>query len=127
LLAPFQPASFVASPVLKSLAQTQMAGLEFADGIMRAWDPNTQKTVFIYGGHWMADPIDPPGLRYNSIFGRSSNQEMLNGGENLTIKTDEFVFFRPHQSEAFFLQFGDIAVYKNGAIVDMWPVFPASA
>ena len=25
--------------------------------------------------------IDPPGLQLNGIFGRSSNQEMLNGGE----------------------------------------------
>ncbi len=127
LLEPHQPASFIATPVIKSLPTTRMPGLEFADGAKRAWDPNYNKTVFIYGGHWLADPVDPPGLSYNSTFGRSSNQEMLNGGPDLDIKADEFVFLRPHQSEAVFLQFGDIAVYEDGAIVDVWPVFEASA
>lgn len=127
LLEPHLPASFIATPVIKSLPTTRMPGLEFADGAKRAWDPNYNKTVFIYGGHWLADPVDPPGLSYNSTFGRSSNQEMLNGGPDLDIKADEFVFLRPHQSEAVFLQFGDIAVYEDGQIVDTWPVFEASA
>ncbi len=127
LLEPHQPASFIATPVIKSLPVTRIPGLEFADAAKRAWDPNSSKTVFIYGGHWLADPVDPPGLRYNETFGRSSNQEMLNGGPDLQIEPDEVVFFRPQQSEAVFLQFGDIAVYEDGAIVEMWPVFPASA
>lgn len=127
LLEPHLPASFIATPVIKSVDQTRMPGLEFADGAGRAWNPNSTKTVFIYGGHWLADPVDPPGLEYNKTFGRSSNQEMLNGGPELDIAVDDFVFFRPHQSEAVFLQFGDIAVYDDGAIVDTWPVFPASA
>lgn len=127
LLEPHQPASFIATPVIKSIDKTRMPGLEFADGASRAWNPNSTKTVFIYGGHWLADPVDPPGLEYNKTFGRSSNQEMLNGGPELEIAVDDFVFFRPHQSEAVFLQFGDIAVYEDGQIVDTWPVFPASA
>ncbi len=127
LLEPHQPASFIATPVIKSLPKTRMPGLEFADAAKRTWDPNYTKTVFIYGGHWLADPVDPPGLSYNSTFGRSSNQEMLNGGPELSVAADDFVFFRPHQSEAVFLQFGDIAVYEQGEIVDRWPVFPASA
>ena len=127
LLEPHLAASFIATPVIKSLPTTRMPGLEFADGAKRAWDPNYNKTVFIYGGHWLADPVDPPGLSYNSTFGRSSNQEMLNGGPDLDIKADEFVFLRPQQSEAVFLQFGDIAVYEDGEIVDTWPVFEASA
>ena len=52
---------------------------------------------------------------------------MLNGGPDLDISPDEFVFLRPHQSEAVFLQFGDIAVYEDGAIVERWPVFDYSA
>jgi D-serine deaminase-like pyridoxal phosphate-dependent protein len=127
LLEPHQPASFIATPVIKSIAKTRLPGLEFAAEGQRAWDPNTTRTVFIYGGNWLADPVDPPGLSYNKTFGRSSNQEMLNGGHNLSIEPDEFVFFRPHQSEAVFLQFGDIAVYEDGRITERWPVFEASA
>ena len=127
LLEPHLPASFIATPVIKSMAQTRLPGLEFAADGQRAWDPNTSRTVFTYGGNWMADPVDPPGLSYNKTFGRSSNQEMLTGGHNLSIEPDEFVFFRPHQSEAVFLQFGDIAVFEDGRITQRWPVFPASA
>lgn len=127
LLAPHQPASFIATPVIKSVPRTRMPGLEFADGIKAMWDPNYRKTIFIYGGHWLAEPVDPPGLAYNMTFGRSSNQEMLNGGPALDIAPDEFVFFRPEQSEAVFLQFGDIAIYEDGEIIGSWPVFPASA
>ena len=127
LLEPHLPASFIATPVIKSMPQTRLPGLEFAADGQRAWDPNTSRTVFTYGGNWMADPVDPPGLSYNKTFGRSSNQEMLTGGHNLSIAPDEFVFFRPHQSEAVFLQFGDIAVFEDGRITQRWPVFPASA
>lgn len=127
LLEPHLPASFIATPVIKSIAQTRLPGLEFAADGQRVWDPNTSRTVFIYGGNWMADPVDPPGLSYNKTFGRSSNQEMLTGGHNLAVEPDEFVFFRPHQSEAVFLQFGDIAVYEDGRITERWPVFDASA
>jgi D-serine deaminase-like pyridoxal phosphate-dependent protein len=37
------------------------------------------------------------------------------------------VFLRPDQSEALFLQFGDLAVYDGSAIVEMWPTLPVSA
>lgn len=127
LLKPFKPASFIATPVIKTTDQTRIPGLEFADSAKKAMDPNLDKTIFIYGGHWLAHPEDPPGLSYNSTFGRSSNQEMLNGGQNIDLQPDDFVFLRPTQSEAVFLQFGDIAVYDDGKIVDRWPVFPASA
>jgi len=127
LLEPHLPARFLATPVLKSLPTTRMPGLEFADGAKQAWNPSSSHPVFIYGGHWLAAPVDPPGLSYNPTFGRSSSQEMLNGGPDLALDADEFVFLRPHQSEAVFLQFGDIAVYEAGEIVDYWPVFDASA
>ena len=127
LLAAFQPAAFIATPVLKSFDQTRMPAIEFADGAKRMLDPNLDKTIFIHGGNWMAEPEDPPGLRYNSFFGHSSNQEMLNGGTDTDLQPDDFVFLRPSQSEAVFLQFGDIAVYENGAIVDSWAVFASSA
>lgn len=127
LLEPYLPASFIATPVIKSFERTRMPGIEFADGVNRTLNPNSTKTIFIYGGKWMATPVDPPGLETNKTFGRSSNQEMWNGGENLTISPDEYVFLRPHQSEAVFLQFGGIAIYDDGEIVDEWSVFDTSA
>ena len=126
-LAPLQPAAFIATPVLKGPAAARVPGLEAFAGLAARLKPSKARSLFIHGGNWQAEPEDPPGLHFSRLVGRSSNQEMLLGGRDLAIRPDEFVFFRPHQSEAVFLQFGDIAVYEDGAIVDWWPVFPPSA
>jgi D-serine deaminase-like pyridoxal phosphate-dependent protein len=127
MLTDFQPAAFIAAPVLKASNGTRIPILEFADAAKRKLNRNLDKTIFIHGGNWLARPVDPKGLSYNLTFGRSSNQEMLNGGPSLNLKPDDFIFLRPTQSEAVFLQFGDIAVYEDGAIVDNWPVFEMNA
>ena len=87
------------------------------------WDPNRARTFFTYGGYWKARPESPEGLINNGLFGRSTNQEMLNGSRRIHLKPDDWVFLRPTQSEFVFLQFGDIALYDEGAIVERWPVF----
>jgi D-serine deaminase-like pyridoxal phosphate-dependent protein len=90
-------------------------------------DANSERAFFIHGGHWLAQPESPPGLEFNPIFGRSSNQEMLNGSRSVALKADDYVFFRPTQSEAVLLQFGDLLVYEGGRITDRWATFPISA
>ena len=127
LLEPFEPACFIATPVLKAVGATRMPAFEFADGIKRTLSPDTAQTFFIHGGKWMATPVDPPNLSFNKLFGRSSNQEMLNGPTSIDLSPDDFVFFRPHQSEAVFLQFGDILVMRGGKVIDSWPTFAVSA
>jgi D-serine deaminase-like pyridoxal phosphate-dependent protein len=124
-LADHQPASYIATPVLKHLPRTDVPGLEGLTGLVRAWNPNTAQTFFIYGGYWLADPVSPPGLQRNWVGARSTNQDWLTGSTDVALEVGDFVFFRPHQSEAVFLQFGDIAVYDRGQIVDFWPVFPS--
>jgi D-serine deaminase-like pyridoxal phosphate-dependent protein len=122
-LADHQAACFIATPVLKALDSTRIPGLESLTGLFRAWDPNTARTFYIYGGYWLANTVSPPGLQRNAIWGHSTNQEMLNASVDVKLKADDFVFLRPHQSEFVFLQFGDIAVFQGGEIVDSWPVF----
>ena len=61
------------------------------------------------------------------MFGHSSNQEMYDLKDNHGLKVDDYFFFRPAQSEAVFLQFGEIAVYDEGSIVDWWPIFNANS
>jgi D-serine deaminase-like pyridoxal phosphate-dependent protein len=121
------PAAFIATPVIKSAGETRIPGLEAAAPLLRLWNRNSARAFFIYGGHWMAKPISPPGLEYNALFGRSSNQELLTGSAKVSLAADEYVFLRPDQSEAIFLQFGDLAIYDDGHIVERWPTFPVSA
>lgn len=122
-LADHRPAAFIATPVLKALDRTEIPGLENVTGLFRAWDPNTARTFYLYGGYWLANPVSPPGLQRNDIWGHSTNQDMLNGSTAVQLGVGDHVFLRPHQSEFVFLQFGDIAVYDQGQIVDYWPVF----
>lgn len=122
-LADHQAAAFISTPVLKALNKTELPGLESMTSVFKWWDRNTAQTFYIYGGYWRAELESPPGLQKNGIWGHSSNQEMINGSTNVQLKQDDFVFFRPHQSESVFLEFGDIAVYDGGKIVDLWPVY----
>jgi len=118
-----QAASFIATPVLKHLSQTEIPGVDGLGEVMSWWDPNLKQSFFTYGGYWKANPVSPPGLKINPVYGRSTNQEMLNGSRSIPLKIDDWVFLRPTQSEFVFLQFGNIAVYDNGNIIEQWPVF----
>jgi D-serine deaminase-like pyridoxal phosphate-dependent protein len=127
-LADLSPAVFIATPVLKVQEKFMMPyGVEAIGNLARSLDVNQQNAAFIYGGNWLADPVSPPGLSASALYGNSSNQQVLVGSGNQQLKVDDIVFFRPRQSEAVLQQFGDIAVYENGKIVDMWEVFPATA
>jgi len=126
-LAHHAPAAFIATPVLKALARTEIPALEAATSLFRFFDPATARAFYIHGGHWLAKPESPPGLKYSDLFGRSSNQELLTGPAGVDLAPDDYIFLRPTQSEAVFLQFGDIAVFDGEKISEMWPIFAVSA
>lgn len=125
-LTDYVPAAFIATPVIKSLDNTELPGPKGVASLMTLWNPNRKKAVFTYGGYWKAKPESPAGLSVNPLFGRSTNQEMYNCSKSVNLAADDWVFFRPTQSESVFLQFEDIAVYDEGEIVDFWPVLNSS-
>ncbi len=125
LLSVFEPASFIAAPVLKVTRRLTVPAIEFADGLLG--DPKPATCLFTHGGYWMASPVFPKRLEYSQNFGRSSNQDFLTGPVKLAIQPDDFVFLRPHQSEAVFLQFPRIVVYDGRRICDNWQPLTVSA
>lgn len=125
ILKDFLPASFIATPAIKVSNGVRLPGLEYANRALGK--PKSGKTVFLHGGYWKAEPVYPGGLKYSNLFGRSSNQEMLVAPKNSSLKVDEFVFLRPTQSEAVFLQFPKIAVFSGGDIIDRWRPLPVTA
>jgi len=126
LLQDLASASFIATPVLKADRRFQMPiGVEVLGDAARAWDMNQEHVYFVYGGNWMADPVSPAGLAASGLYGNSSNQQALLGSGTQQLQVDDYVFFRPRQSEAVLQQFGDIAVMENGRITERWPVLPA--
>lgn len=125
ILKDFLPASFIATPAIKVSNGIRLPGLEYANRALGK--PQSGKTVFLHGGYWKADPVYPGGLKYSNLFGRSSNQEMLVAPKNSSLKVDDFVFLRPTQSEAVFLQFPKIAVFSGGDVIDHWQPLPVTA
>lgn len=122
LLAPFEPAFYLATPVLKALAGTRIPGLS---RISRRLAPllGRHRTYFVYGGSWAASPCSPPGLSGNGLYGTSYNQAILNGPAAPALGVDDWVFLRPHESEAVMLQFGDLLAVRGGEAAGRWPVF----
>jgi len=114
-----QPALFISTPVLKRKEGLEIPAIDIGP-LHQAWDPNRARTFFVYGGYWKAEPVSPPGLATHGIYGRSTNQEMLNGSAAVDLEVDDFVFFRPTQSEFVMLQFGDIMAVRNGRIEETW-------
>lgn len=122
-LSDHKPAIFIATPVLKKSEGTHIPFIEFLSPVFAWWNPNRAQTFFIYGGNWKADFCSPPGLLRNPIYGYSSNQELVNGSDNVNLHVDDHIFLRPEQSEAVMLNFGDIRVVRNDSIIDTWDVF----
>ncbi len=120
------PASYIATPVIKSIDHTDIPGVDGLGDAMAMWDPNRAQTFFTYGGYWKAEPESPKGISVNPLFGRSTNQEMYNGSKSISLKQDDWIFMRPTQSEFVFLQFGDIALLEGDEIKHLWPVFSES-
>jgi D-serine deaminase-like pyridoxal phosphate-dependent protein len=116
-LAAYEPAAFIAAPVLKRLDGVQLPFLERASTVTGAG----RDALFIYGGRWMAKPAWPPGLRGNHLYGESSNQQMLTVPKATTADVDDYVFLRPTQSEAVLLQLGPLAAVDTEGRVERWP------
>ncbi|SFL95582.1 DSD1 family PLP-dependent enzyme [Marinobacter zhejiangensis] len=119
-----EPAAFIATPVLKVLDRTEIPGAPGLGRVMGWWNPNREKAIFIYGGYWKAHPESPSGLTTNPVYGRSTNQEMLNAGANFALVPDDWVFLRPTQSEQVFLEFNGIEAYDSARhqLAGHWPV-----
>lgn len=110
-------ALWITAPILKVLPYSQIPGLELLNHL-----PHQYKAVFIYGGYWRADYIYPEKSRPHVLYGRSSNQEMLQVPMQCDIHVDDYVFLRPNQSEAIIPQFDQLYVYAEGKFIQ-WQTF----
>lgn len=119
-LSEFEPASYIATPILKISEGTNLPGVELLNGPINWLFKNREKTFFIYGGYWKANYESPSGLKSNGLFGRSTNQDFVNGSDKLGLKVDDNIFLRPTQSERVLLQFSQMIVASGGTIQEVW-------
>ena len=118
----FAPAAYIATPILKKSATTVLPSLENFSSLFTLFDPNLQQSYYLYGGSWMANYHEPQGIKANPLFGKSTNQVMMNSSDETHLAVGDFVFLRPHQSEAVFLQFGNHLTTRNGKIIGEWEI-----
>lgn len=127
-LAGLAPAAFIATPVLKVMDRFRLpVGAQAVSRLAAWWDVNQRRALAIHGGHWLADPVSPPGVAPSGLYGASSNQQVMVAPPSVPLAVGDWVFLRPRQSEALFLQFGALVVVDAGRPVARWPAFPASA
>ncbi len=119
-----KPAAFVAQPVLKVMDPPLIPGIERYAGALARLNRDARRGFFVYGGYGDADPASPAGLTFHPLFGSRS---MLMASAAVELEQDDIVFFRPRESEGVFLQYGDLAVYEGGEIVERWPTFAVAA
>lgn len=119
LLSGHQPALWIATPVLK----TQSGELPYLANVQAAlqqWDRNRERAYYLYGGRWSAEPVAPAGLSYDSLYGRSANQERVNGSVQTGLSVDDWVFLRPQLSEGLLDDFGELRLLRNNRLVGSW-------
>jgi D-serine deaminase-like pyridoxal phosphate-dependent protein len=121
-LAAFEPAAWIATPVLKRLPGVALPFLE-----RWSWLLARRDTIFIYGGRWMADPAWPPDMRASRLYGLSSNQQFMSVPNGTRLAPDDYVYFRPRQSEAVLLEFGDLLAVDAAGTDRIWPVLDRQA
>lgn len=118
-----KPAFFIAAPVLKRLEGTTIPFLESFSFLFPLWNPNLQVTYFTYGGAYLAKKESPKGLFDNSLYGASTNQGILNGSISTGLQPDDYVFYRPTQSEKVMAEMGEVVLLRNGKIIGTWKCF----
>lgn len=121
-LSELQPAALIAAPILKVRKGVQIPFLEGPSGLMGKVKRGLGQSVFLYGGHWMAKPVWPEGMQENSLYGLSSNHQMMNLPADVVVRPDDVSLWRPTQSEAVLQQFGELWLVRGGQVVDRWPV-----
>lgn len=131
LLQDFEPAAFIATPVLKAMDGLQLPGVSALGDAWALWDRNRRRTFFVYGGKWMARFESPRGLADNGLYGSSSNQAIVNASRSTGLAVDDWIFLRPTQSEAVMLQFGGVHAVRQSQqespqIENRWPILAAA-
>jgi D-serine deaminase-like pyridoxal phosphate-dependent protein len=120
-LTALQPACVIAAPILKVKPGLQIPFLEAPSQFLSRFLRGRGQSVFVYGGHWMARAVWPEGMRENTLYGLSSNHQMMNLPADVAVQPDDVSLWRPTQSEAVMVQFGDLWLLRGGHVVGRWP------
>lgn len=128
-LADHEPALYLATPILKRIDGFEVPFLDPVAPAAAWYNPNFQRTFYVYGGAWSPEILAPKGIAENTLSTPSPNanllpnQYMLNGSKTVAAGVGDFIFYRPGEGDAIF-QFEQILVVRGGKVVDVWKPLP---
>ncbi len=127
-LAAHEPALYVAIPILKKMSTPPIPFLEPLWGLLMAWDPNIQRSFYIYGGVWDAEIVHPrglmPGWFYDAaIVNLLPNQSLLSGSASVNANVGDYIFIHPREGDGMTV-YHDIVAVRGGKAVAHWRPFP---
>lgn len=125
-----QPASFLASCVLKKIETAKLPHVESISPIINWWNPNLSVSYFMLGGGWPGNVVEPKGIQHNTFWDGDEisyknllpNQSILSSSKQSTLKIDDYVFTQPWEGDGI-LCFRNVLLYKNKKIIGEWSTF----
>jgi len=125
----FEPALFIAAPVIKKPGPVRIPFVEFLTPLVTWWNPNMRQSICVYGGGWAGHFISPPGVDPLNMLNDPPNQNLLPNqsllsiSDRVPISLGDYIFYWPQQSDAMF-QFHNLLTIREGAIHGEWKTFP---
>lgn len=116
-LTAFEPAIYLAIPVLKAEANFTPPGPALLGRALAHWPPSRKQSVFVEGGDYLAEPCYPPGLALDPFLGHSRNQALYltTRSDHAPLRRGDYILLRPRDSEYAWEAFGDVLLWDATA------------
>jgi D-serine deaminase-like pyridoxal phosphate-dependent protein len=115
-----EPALWIATPVLKRVERFDPPDTEWLAGLVPLVEGLRGAGVYLFGGRFQGKPVSPAGMVANLALGDSANQALFQLDRSSSLTVDDWVFFRPHESEAT-MDTMNTVLARDGATLSRWP------
>jgi D-serine deaminase-like pyridoxal phosphate-dependent protein len=125
----FEPALFIAAPVIKKPGPVRIPFVEFVTPLVTWWNPNMKDSICVYGGGWAGEFISPAGIDPLNMLNDPPNQNLLPNqsllglSDKARLSIGDYIFYWPKQSDTMF-QFNNLLTIREGTITGEWKTFP---
>ncbi len=120
-LATLSCALWIATPVLKRVERFDPPDTEWLSGIASLVKGLRGPGVYVFGGRFHGLPASPTDLVQNLALGDSANQALFQLDQRSPLAVDDWVFFRPHESEATMDSMSSLWVRDGSSPLERWP------
>lgn len=120
-LAELECALWIATPVLKRVERFEPPDTEWLAALVPLVKGLRGAGVYLFGGRFHGQPESPKGMVANLALGDSANQALYQLDRSTPLAIDDWVFFRPHESEATMDTLSHVLVSDGERRFERWP------